>query len=352
MKLNTNNMKKMLSHMSKCKPNNLLEITNYYELALNEDGITVTGTDGNNFISIFSEEGAIEGEYKIIVKADQFTKLVNKVTSEYIDLQPKDEYLQIKANGTYKCEMYAEEDYPDYEIDVVETHKINTTQLVHGISAGKNAKSNTAADGVLFSYLIRDDKMVAADSIKVSYTPVNGFGFEVLIPPSLADMLSAIDSDMVKVSISEDKQSILFEGNNVTIYGALAEGSDEYPDVTEMFEDEYPYNGTLDTTATLQALDRLKLFMGAYDGGLIDLSFTDGALILSTLSGSNEVLPFSKKVEGIEDVIEYRMNGAYLNDLVKSMIGMSFDIHFGEDDSIKLVSENDQFILATADEEE
>ena len=46
------------------------------------------------------------------------------------------------------------------------------------------------------------------------------------------------------------------------------------------------------------------------------------------------------------------MTGAYLHDLVKSMIGMSFDIHFGEDDSIKLVSENDQFILATADEEE
>lgn len=349
MKLNTNNLKKMLSHMSKCKPNNLLEITNYYELLLNEDGLTITGTDGTNYISIYSEEGAQDDEQHIIVKADQFSRLVNKTTSENIDLKVMSDYLQVKGNGTYKCEIYADEDYPDYDIEPDKSFRVNLNQLKHGIVAGKNAKSNTASDGVLYSYLVRDNKIIAADSIKISYTPIEGLDIETLIPPSLANLINALDGDVVTVSVDDTMSSILFEGSNVTVYGSLAEGVDEYPDVSFMFEDAYPFKCILDTQSTLQALDRLRLFVGAYDSGAIDMTFTDGALILSTLTGSNEILPFSKKVEGLNEEVELRINGQYLNDIVTSMLGASYELHFGDDDSLKLVSEGDAFILATAD---
>lgn len=349
MKLNTNNLKKMLSKMSKCKPNNLLEITQYYELHFHEDGFAITGTDGVNFIMITSEEGAQEEEAKIIVKADQFSKLISKMTSENVDLQVKADFLQVKGNGTYKCEIFTDEDYPDYEIDVDKQYRVSTLDLLHGLGAGKTAKSNSAADGVLFSYLLRQGNLIAADSIKVSYTSISGFEGEILIPPGLANLLSALEGERVVISVSPDKHDVEFVSNNIVIYGALAEGADEYPDVSFMFEDSYPYMCKVDTQATLQALDRLKLFVGTYDSGFIDLTFTDGALILSTLSGSNEIIPYHNKINELKDNLDYRLNGQYLQDLVSASKGATIELHFGEDDSIKIESEDDKFILATSD---
>ena len=49
------------------------------------------------------------------------------------------------------------------------------------------------------------------------------------------------------------------------------------------------------------------------------------------------------------DTLEYRINGQYLNDILSSMLTDSFELHFGEDDSMKFVSNDDQFILATTD---
>ena len=349
MKLNTNNVKKMLSVVSKCKENKLLEITQYYELYFHPDGMSISSTDSVNFITVSAPEGACDDEQKVIVKAEQFAKLVNKMTTENIELQVKPDFLQVKGNGTYKCEIFTDEDYPDYEISPDRQYKVSTIDLVHGIQAGKQAKSISAADGVLFSYLLRNEKVIAADSIKVSYTGLKGFDDEILIPPALASLISAIDGDTVTLLINDDKTNIEIVGKNVVIYGALAEGPEEYPDVSFMFEEPYKYTCKLDTQATLQALDRIQLFVGLYDSGMIDLTFTDGALILSTLAGSTEILPYNAKLENFDDDVDYRINGQYLQQLVSSGKGGTVEIHFGDDDSIKVVNGDDQFLLATSD---
>lgn len=351
MRLQTENLKKMLGKISKCKPNNLLEITNYYELSLNEKGLRITGTDGNNYITVFSEEGKQDEPQNIIVRGDQFTRLINKITSKTIDLKVMGEYLQVDANGTYKCEMFIGEDYPQFKANngMKYVADVSSAQLIHGISAGKNTKSNSSSDGVLYSYLIRNGKMIAADSIKVSYIPI-GLDYELLIPPSLGDLLTALDGEKVQVSLSLDNTQIIFKDSNVTIAGVIAEGASEYPDVEPMFEDSYKHKGVLNTSATLQALDRLKLFIGVYDGGLINLIFTDGALVLSTLSGSNEVIPFNTKIP-LPDTVEYRANSEYITQILNCMVGDTYTIEFDDKDSIKFVDGEDAYILATAEME-
>ena len=84
MKVNTQILKNMLSKVGNIKANNLLEITQYYELDFNDNTLTINATDGVNFMSV-SHETKTESNMKIIVKVDQFTKLINRTTKDTVE---------------------------------------------------------------------------------------------------------------------------------------------------------------------------------------------------------------------------------------------------------------------------
>ena len=354
MKVSTNSLKKMLNHVSKCKPSQLLEITNYYELLFNQQGLTLTATDGVCSISVTAPEGISEKEFSIIVKAEQFSKLISKTTSEYVSMEVKDGHLELKGNGKYNIEIFEEEDYPKYEMFEDIRFKVKTSELKEGILAGKNTKSMTASDGVLFSFLVRDEHIVASDSLKVSSVKIKGFKEEVLIPPRLALLIETLTEDTANIGINDEKTEMLIQSGNITIYGALAEGADEFPDVTPLFTQNFAHSIDINIQQMLQALDRLRLFVSTYDSGLIDCTFTQGSVVMSTGNGSVEVINYEHSLK--EDIeLEATLNSAHLVDIVKAIKGEVFSIKFGIDgdgmDIIYFECNGNNFILGTADEE-
>lgn len=349
MKIQTNTLKKMLNQVSKCKPNGVLEITKYYELLFNKEGLTITATDGVNQISVMSKDGKQDEEQVIIVKAEQFSKLINKTTKENVELKVKGESLQVKGNGTYNIEIFTEEDYPHFEMDKDITFKVNTNELLHGLSVGKYTKAINTSEGLLYHYAILDSKVVSTDSIKVSCTAIKGFKEDVLISPPIAVLLESITEDRVEVFLNEDKSSIMFSTPSVEVSGAIPEGIDEYPDVLSLFEDDEKEMAELDVATTLNALDRLKLFISAYSKDLIDVTMTNEMLVLST-DKNFENIPFDNE---LEEEFEYDLavNSNYFYDIVRAMKAEKFKLAY-EDDIFLLEANNDKFILACADSEE
>ncbi len=349
MKIKTTTLNKMLNQVAKCKPSAVLEISKYYELIFNKEGLTITATDGVNQISVKTKDGKQDEEQIIIVRAEQFSKLVNKTSKENIELKVKGDSLQVKGNGTYNIEIFTEEDYPHLEMEKDISFKVLTNELLHGLSVGKYTKALNTSEGLLYYYAILDSKVIATDSIKVSCTNIKGFNEDVLITPALALLLESVQEDSVQVYINENKTDIMFMTPSTVIYGAIPEGIEEYPDVLSLFDEEEKQMAELNVQATLAGIDRLKLFLTAYSKDLMDLTITNEMLILAT-DKSFENIPFDNE---IDEVYEYdlALNSNYFRDIIKAMKTDKFKLLY-EDDMLLLESGNDKFILACADTEE
>lgn len=349
MKIQTNTLKKMLNQVSKCKPNGNLEISKYYELVFNNKGLTITATDAYNQISVMTKDGKQEEEQVIIVKAEQFSKLINKTTKENIELKATKDYLQVKGNGTYNIEIFTEEDYPHMQIEQDIHFKVMTSELLHGLNVGKYTKAMSTSEGILYYYAIIDSNIISTDAIKVSCSKIKGFKEDVLIQPQLALLLESIQEDKVEVFINEDKTEIMFKTESIEICGPIPEGIEQYPDVLSLFSDEVGEMAELDVNTVLNAIDRLRLFLSTYSKDLMDLTMTNEMIVLST-DKSFENIQF-ENVLSEEFEYDLAVNSAYFNDIIKAMKADKFKLLY-EDDTFLLEAGKDKFILACADSEE
>ena len=352
MKVNTSILKDMLRAVNGCKPSKLLEITNYYELDFSVEGLSLRATDGINFITI-NYPTECDEKMTAIVKADQFSKLINKTTKDTVSLNLTDSYLEVKGNGTYKVEIVSDEVYPTLDIDADKEFMITYTTLSNAIIDGAKAKSTSPNDGALYSYLIRDSEVVTADAIKVYSTELDGKDLEdieILIPPTLANLLLSIDVENIKFMIDKDRTTLRAVGQNITITGALQEGAAEYPNVIPLLNSKYPYTCEVDVKQVLQAIDRLNLFIGLYDKGIIDVVFSDTNMTIATSSKSVEAIEYTKPIDLSEPFV-ISVNSAYMKDLFSAVDEPKVKIEFGTEETIKLCTKDSIMLLATADEE-
>ena len=352
MKVNTSILKNMLSAASRCKPSKLLEITKYYEVDFSVEGISLRATDGVNFITI-NHPTKCDDQMSVIVKADQFSKLINKTTKDTVGLKLMDNYLEVKGNGTYKVEIVSDEVYPTLDIDADKEFMITYTTLSNAVIDGAKAKSTSPNDGALYSYLLRDNQIITADAIKVYSTELDGEyldDVELLIPPTLATLLQSIDVENIIFKVNKDCTLLRAIGQNVIITGALQEGAPEYPNVMPLLAGKYPHTCELNVKEVLQALDRLNLFVSLYDRGIIDLVFTNVNMTISTSSKSLETIEYTKGIDLPEPFI-ISVDGGYLKDLFSAVDEPSVKIEFGADETIKLCTKNSTMLLAAADDE-
>lgn len=353
MKINTNKLRNMLGHITKVKANPLLEISNYIQLVCDKDGsMKINATDGDNHITVF-EDGEYDESIDYIVKTDQFVSLINKTTTENVTLTAKENYLEVKGNGTYKVELVQGEIYPDHKIETNGALKIDDCvayNLKHGLNVGKNVKSQTAADGCLFGYLFRNNHIITADAIKVNASDFDCQGLEVLIPPSLANLVQTLSSEKVNIIHDVNNNSIMFKSKNIVISGTLMEGVEEYPEsILPMIEETQPSLCVVDTQEFLKALNRIGLFIDIYDMNTLQIAFVGDLITLQTVGGSVESIT-TKDSPRHEDIV-YEVNIKYLQDLVSSVDSPTIDIEYGNPDLIKIVSDKDQMLLSTLDNE-
>jgi DNA polymerase III sliding clamp (beta) subunit (PCNA family) len=343
----------MLGHITKIKANPLLEISNYIQLVCDKDGsMRINATDGDNHITVF-EDGEYDESIDFIVKTDQFVSLINKTTTENVTLTAKENYLEVKGNGTYKVELVQGEIYPDHKIETNGALKIDDCvayNLKHGLNVGKNVKSQTAADGCLFGYLFRNNHIITADAIKVNASDFDCQGLEVLIPPSLANLVQTLSSEKVNIIHDVNNNSIMFKSKNIVISGTLMEGVEEYPEsILPMIEETQPSLCVVDTQEFLKALNRIGLFIDIYDMNTLQIAFVGDLITLQTVGGSVESIT-TKDSPRHEDIV-YEVNIKYLQDLVSSVDSPTIDIEYGNPDLIKIVSDKDQMLLSTLDNE-
>lgn len=354
MKISTTKLQSMVAKASKGVGNNkLIPLTCLISLESKDGIFTVTTTDNTNYLYVKEKVESAEDFY-VCIKADQFGKLIAKMTSEFVTLTIKDGNLEVIGNGTYIIEIPLDEmgemiKFPNPMNDFACTNKIGSVSQ-SDISIILNAVKTglaTVVESYPYTNYFVGDKVVATDSIKISAYKHNLFSESKLIGANTMDLLSVVTADTVDVYSSDNK--VVFLSDDVTIYGITPDGIESYSidAINTLVEDQDFVNKCcVNKSEMLQLLDRISLFVGDYDDGVIKLEFNGNGIIVSSKQTNGE--------ETVKYSVPLPLIGSYscyidifmLQSQIKAIQSDTVNIFFGKETAIKLVDDDIVSIIA------
>lgn len=361
LKIETKKLQKMVGAVNKVKQSNILEITKYWHMVCTGDTLIMTGYDGNNHIRVIEEN--IKGKpFDIILRAEQFGKLVSKLSVEQTTLVPKDNFLLVKANGEYKIDLIQDEVYPDFDAKVPDNEEIESVvtismKTIRDIAqTNKTAVSQSISDGIYVGYRLSEESAITTDTIRVCINPITIEELEepILIRPEMLDMLVTIDAEEVNLFQWGDSW-LYFQSDDIEVIGKQLEGIEDFADISEITETEFPGEVVLNKNDVINILDRLTLFLSKFDKNLVTLTFTEKQLEIQTTSGSFESIDYisiietSNKSDKKAHEFSCMVNTTFIKDILAVVNEDNFVIKYGDDVLLNIESCGVEHFLATSE---
>lgn len=356
--IKTSKFQEMVSRAAKGIGNNkVYPISQMMAIKLESNVLTLVTTDATNYLYV--KENKVDGEdFYAVVSADQFCKLVSKLTSESVTMELTNAALVIKGNGTYSVEIQFDDDgemvrYPDPVSEAVfdpdDTVEINASTIATVLTSIKPALATTTENPCYTGYYV-GDKVVATDTALINALDVEMFKAPKLVSPEVMDLLSVMQSEKIQVDFAGNIQ--VYSSPDCTIYGRDLEGIEDFSidAVTTFLDMEMPSMCKLSKNALLQLLDRLSLFVTDYDENGIDLTFTKNGLQVSSKSSNGvEIIPYLESNDFAEFVGEIDVK--MFQRQVKAQSGDAIEVWYGNEKAIKLVSGKVVQLIALNSEE-
>lgn len=364
MKIKTSILQEMVSKAVKGASNNkMIPISSFIGIDFKQDSLggkgilTLMTTDGSNQLRI---KQTIEGteEFYSVVDVDRFSKLVGKTTSEFIELNNKDNYLEFKGNGTYKLDIIPVNEegeivkFPFINIDTTkESIKLSVEKLKSIISTLKVSVAKTMEVPCLTGYYI-SDKSVATDRQMMGYIKDSIIDEPILISSEMAELLQLLEGEIVNL-LKEDNK-LYFATDNILIYGKQLEGIDKYPvsQIEQLMSLNYKYSVKCSKQDLLNVLDRMSLFVGNYDKNGVILTFSnDGLQVTSQESNATEIIELDMDANVDYEEFSCLIDIEMLKSQVQKNISDTIEIHYGQAQSIILVEGNTTTFICLLEKE-
>ncbi len=356
LKLKTLTLQEMVSKSVKGASNNkLIPITSLMSIELVNGELILTTTDATNTLYIKNKD--IDGEnFQVVVPVDIFSKLVAKTTAEFISLEIKENFLEVIGNGTYHIELPLDEEGKLIKFPALTTNApsskgvINLSTIKSLLTANKAALAQTMEVPCLTGYYCGGDKVITTDSFKVCSNEIAVLQEPVLLSAELMELLSLMSEE--KIEVQECGGKLLFSTNNTVVYGAQLEGIEEYPveAIDAYLQTEFSSSCKLPKSAVLNVLDRLSLFIAAFDKNGIYMTFNQEGVIFSSkrsngtelvkYQGSNNFAPFTCCAD-----IEL------LTSQIAAQEGEVIELWYGHEKAIKMTSNKITQIVALLEDD-
>ena len=359
--IGTELMKDVMARAIKGVGNNkLLPITQMICISLKGGVLTTITTDGTNYLYI--KEPHIAGDdFYVVVDANQFSKLISKMTCDNITMIIAENTgaLSVKGNGNYILELPLDEDgefikFPDaYEklshaaVDEVDTVNKSTVQVI--LETIKPALATTFEHPEYTAYYAAD-KVVATDRTIIASMDIKFCDTPKLINADFLDLVSVMREEKIEARYCGD--DVIFTTQDATIVGKLAEGVGDFAIdvISELIDQDFASFCSVPKAELLQMLDRLSLFVGPYDDNSVILTFVkEGLQVSSKASSGVEIINYvaSDEHENFTAPINVNM----LAKTVKSISSDVIEMFYGNDSAIKIVDGNITIIVALNEEE-
>lgn len=354
--IKTLTLQDMVAKATKGASNNkMIPITGLMAIELRNGTLTLTTTDATNTLKI-NKKDIDGGDFYVTVQVDIFSKLVAKTTTETITLTLKDSSLEVKGNGTYNIELPLDEEgqlikFPEPVFESVEEGTvINLSTVKTLLTSNKAALAETLEMPFLTGYYCGENEVISTDTYKVCGNNIKVFNKPVLIPAELMELLAIMDEE--KIMVHSDGNKIRFATNNVVVYGVELEGIEDYPveAIQAYLQTEFTSVCKVAKSAFLNLLDRLSLFVAAYDNNGLYMTFTnDGVLITSKRSNGTELIKYqdSKNFTPFTCCVDIELLKSQLSAQNSEVV----ELWYGHEKAIKMTSGNITQIVALLEDD-
>lgn len=353
--INTELLKEMVARVVRGASNNkLIPLSSLMLIELSNNELTLVTTDATNYLYITKP---VEGEdFYIVVQAEQFSKLISKLTCQNVVLDITDSALEVKGNGSYKIDIPLDDGefikYPDPLKDIKLNKKskkeIAFSDIQTILVSCKSALATTFENPCYTGYYV-GDRVITTNQETISALNKKLLGKDVLISSEYMDLLSVMTTDKVTVYIVDN--DIVCQSDDCTVYGKLMEevGDFAYDEISELLDKEFNSSCEFSKSAILSLLERISLFVGDYDDFAIQLLFTEeGLQIESMKSNGVEVIPYIKSNEF--SAFKCLMDIRSLTNIIKAYPDDAIVCKYGDDSCLKFESADLTFIIGTIEE--
>lgn len=356
MKVVTSRMKEAVNKAIKGAGfNNLIPITSMIGIKLSDGKLRLLTTDMTNTLCIIIDKVAGD-EMDITVDADKFGKLIAKITSEDIDLSVKDDVLYVKASGTYKLPLIADEDglvvFPDVNVGNKPNAKTKLSSVMQAYNINRSALAKTLENPALTGYYC-GNKVVTTDANVITFNAYKMFDYEepVLISAQQMVLLTLNTSEDIEVLVTDT--SIQFVTDDVVIDGARMEGIEEFPinDINGYLDVAFTSSCKVPKDLLLSVLDRLALFIEPYDKNGAYFTFgRKGINIHSKKDASTETINYveSKDFEPFVCCVDIPM----LKEQLQANPDDTVKICYGNENALKIESGKVTQVIALLEDED
>lgn len=359
--IGTELMKDVMSRAIKGVGNNkLLPITQMICVSLKAGVLTTITTDGTNYLYV-KEQHVVGDDFYVVVDANQFAKLISKMTSDNITMTVAEKIgaLNVKGNGNYVLELPLDEDgefikFPDAyeklmgsEFDEVVNINKSTVQVI--LETVKPALATTFENPEYTAYYVAD-KVVATDRTTIASMDIKFCNTPKLINADFLDLVSVMREEKIEARYCGN--DVIFTTQDATIVGKLADGIDDFAidAISELIDQEFTSFCSVPKTELLQMLDRLSLFVGPYDDNSVILTFANEGLQVSSKASSGvEIISYVASEEHVNFTAPINVN--MLIKTVKSISSDVIEMFYGDDSAIKIVDGNITIVVALNDED-
>ena len=298
---------------------------------------------------MYVTENVVSDDFYAVVQANQFVRLVSKLTCDEVTLDVVNNCLEVVGNGTYKIPVEVDAstgDIVDYTNPLAKI-TLGTNSKIGELGIGdistivralKSALSTTVEFPQYMNYYMAD-KVLASDTNIASCYNKAITSEPVLVSSMVMEMLTVYSSES-PLSVYKINNRLVFVGEGLIVIGYAMPGINEFSvnKIDAYLGTAYPSMCKVSKADILQALDRLSLFVSDFDEDIIGVNFTsDGIVLSSKQSDSVETISYIK-TDNFAD-IKCHMYLDMLTSQIKAQTGDTIDLYFGEPNSVKLVDD-------------
>ena len=230
------------------------------------DVLTVTGTDLELTIQLSIEVGG-DKDGAVVVPARLIGDIVKALPAGAVEMELRDEEVSISAGRSqFSVRPLALDDYPTQTEPSADAVTLAADTMADALRQVVRAASTDDARAVLTGVLLasEDDglRMVATDSYRLAVrdlpdSSMLGSGQKVLIPGRALSELQRVVGDAEQLTVRLGEREAAFEAGSTRLSTRLIEG--EFPNYRNLLPSSSPNLLTVDKTAILEAIRRVKI---------------------------------------------------------------------------------------------
>lgn len=353
--LKTETLQSLVNKAVKGMSNNkMLPITEMIGINLSATTLSLVTTDGRNKVEVMDKvENPDNTTFSISVNGNNFSKLIQKMTSQNTTLIIEDNKLEVKGNGSYTFSLPVDEDgnvvvLSSIVPEGVDVQEVNVADLKASYALNKESVATTMETPAYTGFYYDQNGSITTNSLKISSVKTKLLNNPVLLYANFVELFTLLEDE--KAQVIQNNSDIYVKTNSIILKGSKMSDLSEFPvdSIRPFLETDMEHKVRVNKQALLDLLERISIFVTPYDKNGIRIDFTKNGMVIWTIKGdSSELLPYSDSENVVDHTIKLDITN--FKALVSSNPEEEVTIHYGSDVAIKMTFGNTIQVVSLQD---